>query len=152
MFGEGLKLSEVDVKALLADNRVSWTEEKLRYSDLDMNGHVNNACFATFCESGRVTLIRKLFPMADREGFFTVIVRLEINFKAELFFPGTVRTATWFTRVGNSSFTMDQVLLRDDDVVAAVATGTCVACDFATRRPLPFTEEQRALFLPYMRG
>jgi acyl-CoA thioester hydrolase len=119
MFGEGLKLSEVDVKALLADNRVSWTEEKLRYSDLDMNGHVNNACFATFCESGRVTL---------------------------------GRTATWFTRVGNSSFTMDQVLLRDDDVVAAVATGTCVACDFATRRPLPFTEEQRALFLPYMRG
>lgn len=145
-------MSQVDVSALLADDRISWTEEKLRYGDLDTNGHVNNACFATFCESGRVTLIRKLFPKADREGFFTVIARLEINFKAEVFFPGNIRTGTWFTKVGNSSFTVEQVIIRDDDVVAATALGICVALDMETRRPLPFDDEGRALLLKHLRS
>jgi len=145
-------LSQVDLQALLADDRISWTEEKLRYGDLDTNGHVNNAVYATFCESGRVTLIRKLFPKADTEGFFTVIARLEINFKSELFFPGRVRTATWFIRVGNSSFTMEQALFGDDGVLAATGVSTCVAMDMETRRPLPFDDAARAKFAPFMRG
>jgi acyl-CoA thioesterase FadM len=31
-----------------------WTYDKLRYNDTDRQGHVNNAIFATFFETGRV--------------------------------------------------------------------------------------------------
>jgi acyl-CoA thioester hydrolase len=31
-----------------------WARDVLRYADTDRQGHVNNAVFATFLESGRV--------------------------------------------------------------------------------------------------
>jgi acyl-CoA thioester hydrolase len=40
------------------DPRVVWTSDVIRFGDTDAYGHVNNAVFATFCESGRVHLFR----------------------------------------------------------------------------------------------
>ena len=34
-----------------------WTYDKLRYGDTDRQGHINNAVFATFCETGRVMFL-----------------------------------------------------------------------------------------------
>ena len=42
-------------------NRASfayWHREKLRFSDTDMIGHVNNVAFAALFESGRVAFTR----------------------------------------------------------------------------------------------
>ena len=51
----------MDLNDLLADPRVVWTEDVLRFGDTDANGHINNALFATLCESGRVNLFRTRF-------------------------------------------------------------------------------------------
>ena len=52
---------EIDVASLLADSRVRWTTDILRFSDTDANGHINNAAFAVFCESGRVGFLHDQF-------------------------------------------------------------------------------------------
>ena len=79
------------------DLRVTWTTDVLRFGDTDMLGHVNNAVFATLCESGRVDFYRKRLDDALPLGAFWVIVRLVIDFRAELHYPGEVRTGTWPT-------------------------------------------------------
>ena len=44
--------------------------DKLRYADTDRQGHVNNACFATFLETGRVEcLYNPSHPQADEKGY-----------------------------------------------------------------------------------
>ena len=43
--------------APLLDDFVALSREKLRYSDTDRQGHVNNAVFSTFLETGRVELL-----------------------------------------------------------------------------------------------
>ena len=127
---------------LTSDPRVQWTENILRYSDTDANGHVNNAVFSVLCESGRVDLFRRNFTPLIVPGTLWVIARLTIEFRAELNYPGTVRTGTWLTRLGRSSLDLEQVIVSNG-AVAATASAVCVAMDGATRRSTPFPEDMR---------
>src|SRR3954453_23651027 len=96
-------MAPAELQALLADPRGVWTEDVLRFGDTDANGHINNALFATLCESGRANLFRTRFDPTLPENRFFVIARLGIDFRAELNFPGRVRTGTWITRLGRTS-------------------------------------------------
>src|SRR5882757_35021 len=52
----------------------------IRFGDLDRQGHVNNAVFATYFESGRVGLIYDAENGLQVPGATSVAVRLEIDF------------------------------------------------------------------------
>jgi acyl-CoA thioester hydrolase len=137
---------------LEADDRVVWTRDVLRYGDMDANGHVNNSTYSVLCESGRVNLFQTRLVPAMPPGFYFVIVRLVIEFKAELFYPGTVRTATWLSKVGRTSLCVAQALYGEDDTCAATSEGVCVVMDHATRRPAPIPDAARAVAEALLRG
>ena len=129
--------------ALLADPRVAWIEDVIRFGDTDMNGHVNNATFAVLAESGRVGLFRTELGFSPGPTYF-VIARLVIEFRAELHYPGRVQTGTWLTSLGRSSMGIGQVILAADGTLAATSEAVCVQMDATTRRPAPFAPELRA--------
>ncbi len=52
----------------------------IRYADLDRQGHVNNAVFATFSEIGRVAFLHDPERPLAAEGTSFVVARLEIDF------------------------------------------------------------------------
>ena len=132
------------IAALEADPRVVWNEDVLRFSDTDQNGHVNNATFAVFCESGRVNLLHhRLKPTRPGDAYF-VLARVVIDFKAELHYPGRVRIATWIPRIGRTSVAFGQALFGPDGRLAATAEAVTVSMDGRTRRPLPLADETRA--------
>jgi acyl-CoA thioester hydrolase len=116
----------------------SRTSADIRYADMDRQGHVNNAIFATFSEIGRVAFLydpeRPLAP----SGASFVIARLAIDFHAELFWPGVVEIGTGVTRVGRSSFNLSQGLFSRGGRVASVEA-VIVLFDTLTRsaRALP---------------
>jgi acyl-CoA thioester hydrolase len=112
---------------------------EIRFADLDPQGHVNNAVFATFSEIGRVDfLYRPDKPLAPQGASF-VIARLEIDFLAELRWPGTVDIGTGVTRVGRSSFGLTQGLFSRGRAVAGVEN-VVVMMDDETRRSRPLPE------------
>jgi acyl-CoA thioester hydrolase len=131
-----------DLGALLADPRIVWTDDVLRFADTDANGHINNTLFSILCESGRVNMFRTRFDPTLPKNRFFVIARLAIDFRAELFFPGRVRTGTWLTKLGRSSVGLSQAIVAGD-ALAAEAEAVCVLMDGATRRPMPFPDATR---------
>src|ERR1700690_3492477 len=119
-----------------------WTHDKLRYGDTDRQGHVNNAVFATFCETGRVMfLYDEKLNLAGPGGNF-VVVRLEIDFRAELFFPGQVDIGTRVLGVGRTSFHVGQGIFNGD-TCAATAESVLVLMDDAERKAKPLTPQLR---------
>lgn len=114
----------------------SRTSADIRYSDLDRQGHVNNAVFATFSEVGRVAFMYDPARPLASEGRSFVIARLQIDFRAELFWPGHVDIGTGVVRVGRSSFTLAQGMFNDGRLVAT-AEATIVMVDKETRRSTP---------------
>ena len=62
----------------------------MRFADLDPNQHVNNAVYATYFETGRVTLMKDRSYGLMPEGLAWMMVRLDMHFRAELRWPGTI--------------------------------------------------------------
>ena len=112
--------------------------EVIRFRDLDRQGHVNNAVFATYLEGGRVGLIYDPEQGLQVAGATTVLARIEIDFLKELHWPGTVEVGTAVAEIGQSSYVFAQAVFHDG-VCAATGRSTMVLIDAATRRsrPLP---------------
>jgi acyl-CoA thioester hydrolase len=120
-----------------------WTPEKIRYADTDRQGHVNNAVFATFCESGRVALFFETGEELAPQGCEFVIARLELDFRAEMRWPGHAEIGTVALDIGRSSFRLGQGIFNGD-VCAATAETVIVLLDTATRRATPLPDATRA--------
>lgn len=121
----------------------SIARDKLRYGDTDRQGHVNNAVFATFLETGRVEALFGAasgtgVDLAD-EGAAFVIARLELDFTAEIRWPGEVAIGTRVVKVGKSSFTLEQAVFQQD-ICAARAVSVIVQMDETTRKSRPLSQ------------
>jgi acyl-CoA thioester hydrolase len=123
-----------------------WVEEKLRNSDTDQFGHVNNASIATFCEAGRMGLFDEPPMQRAMSGKSIVVVRLLIEFRKEIFYPGIVRVGSDVVSVGRTSFNVVQGIFAGDGLVAT-SDATCVMCDAASRKPIPVPDKIRNYLL-----
>ena len=96
--------------------------DKIRYADTDRQGHVNNAVFSTFLETGRVEFLYSKEYAFLSEGASFVIASLELKFLDEMLWPGTVDIGTGILRIGNSSMKIFQKLFQDGRAVASAET------------------------------
>lgn len=132
-----------DVDLTQPDFFLHWTKDVVRYADTDRQGHVNNAVFATFFESGRVTILYGSDkPLAPTDASF-VIARLGLDFKEEIRWPSEISIGTTVLRIGRSSVTLGQGLFVERRCVATAET-VIVLINNATRKSCPFPEETRA--------
>ena len=124
--------------------------DNVRFADLDPNGHVNNAVYASYFETGRVTLVKDRSNGLMPEGLGWIMVRLDIHFRAELHWPGTIEMGLGVAKFGRTSVTFDQVVFSQGRCVAS-ARAITVLIDDATRKPTPLTGEVIANFQPWLR-
>ena len=116
--------------------------DKIRYSDTDRQGHVNNAVFNTYLETGRVEFLYDgENPFFDAGSTF-VIAGLQLNFLQEIKWPGKVDIGTGVTRIGKSSIRMYQQIFQDDHCVASAET-TIVHVDEQTGKSKPLSETSK---------
>ncbi len=120
----------------------------IRFADLDPQGHVNNAVFSTYFESGRVAMFRNPDLGIGVPGATYVLVRIEINYLRELHWPGTIEVGTSVAEFGRSSFIAAQAIFRDGECVAT-ARATLVCIDLTTRKSRPLDEDAIARLSPW---
>jgi acyl-CoA thioester hydrolase len=112
----------------------------VRFADLDRQGHVNNAVFATFLETGRVGTIYDPDNGFQVPGATSVLARVEIDFLQELRWPGAVEIGSAIATIGRSSYTFTQGIFHNG-ICAATGRSTLVLIDAATRRSRPLPPE-----------
>ena len=107
--------------------------ETLRFADTDRHGHITNSVFAICCQTGRIAILEDPASPLAPPGTQFVVAKLDIDFRRELHWPGTVDIGTRIVRVGRSSLTFEQGLFQHDRCVAT-ANSVVVLTDVATRR------------------
>ncbi len=123
--------------------------QTLRYCDADPMGHINNAVYATMFEAGRVELLDAT-GLIDRQGRYgPVLVRLEIDFRLEMTYPGSVTIETAVARLGAKSVHVQQRVLMGG-VVCAEGVSVLAVLDKTTRRAIPLDDKWRQGFAPWM--
>jgi acyl-CoA thioester hydrolase len=124
--------------------------DNVRFADLDPNQHVNNAVYATYFETGRVTLMKDRSYGLMPDGLGWIMVRIDIHFRAELHWPGKIELGLGVAKFGRTSVSFDQVVFSEGKCVAS-ARAITVLIDEATRKPVPLTPELKAKFAPWIR-
>lgn len=124
--------------------------DNVRFGDLDPNQHVNNAVYATYFETGRVTLMKDPQYGLMQPGFAWIMVRLDMHFRTELRWPGQIELGLGIVRFGRTSVTCDQVVFSEGRCIAS-AQAVMVLIDEVTRKPAPLTAELIGAFQPWLR-
>jgi acyl-CoA thioester hydrolase len=113
----------------------------LRWRDMDMLGHLNQAVYHELLEEGRGAL----FTSLDGASFPFVLVRVELDYRQEVRKDhGSVEVITRVERVGAKSITIAHEVVRADGVVAAEGRSVLVAWDPQERGSRELTDDERA--------
>lgn len=123
--------------------------DTIRFGDTDKQGHVNNAVFSSYLETGRSQMLIGPGHRAAPEGFAFVIVRLVLDYRAEIIWPGTVEIGTRVSSLGRSSVGIVQGLFQDGACVATAET-VLVLFDPVSRRAAELPPESRDFLARYM--
>ena len=116
------------------------------WGDMDALGHVNNARYFTWFESGRGELFRRAgmsFTGAATEG--PILARTDCDFLQPVEWPGEVVVGVGVTRVGTKSFTLLSEIARADgpDEVAARGESVIVMVDYRSHRTVAIPDGVR---------
>jgi acyl-CoA thioester hydrolase len=110
-----------------------WNTDKLRLTDVDHQHHVNNAIFAVLYTSVRADFLHNhVRPLAAKTDMFA-LVKITIEYLAEMHYPGEVEVGLVIKRLGSSSMTFAQGMFKDGKCVS-VAEAVMVLLDPVTRR------------------
>jgi len=113
--------------------------EIIRFGDLDPQGHVNQATFLTYFESGRVAMFRNPDLSIGVPGVTFVMVRMEVGYLKELRWPGNLEIGTAVVEFGRTSFKAAQGIFHDG-MCAATGRATLVCMDLKTRKATPLPQ------------
>jgi acyl-CoA thioester hydrolase len=124
----------------LARVLVHKSVQPIRWSDMDMLGHVNNVVYFRYMEQAR---IEWLYALAGDRGYRggegPVIVNASCNFRVPLVYPGTVEVRMWLGDPGRTSVGSFYELWKDGKSYADGAA-KIVWIDTATGRPQPLPD------------
>jgi acyl-CoA thioester hydrolase len=124
------------------------TYDKVRYGDTDSQGHINNAVFSTFLETGRCELFNRMDFLGDNNIMFG-LASVKLNLMSEITWPGTVEIGTAITKIGNSSISFFQGLYQKGKLVA-VAEAVSVRMDETTRESKSLSDEMKEELRKYL--
>ena len=113
---------------------------EVRFRDIDMFDHVNNAAYLTYAESARVAYYQHLSGISDPRDFDTTLAHAKVDYLVPIFFGQTLFVYTRTTRIGTKSLTMAHEI-RDSKTGELLANISTVVVHFDHRtgksKPLP---------------
>ena len=129
---------------------------KIRWSDIDGYGHVNNAAMLTLLEEARIAAFwadpadgdgataGSILATGDGSRTATLIAHQEIEYLAPLTYTtAPLQVQMWLSDLGGASLEVCYEVPGPEGVVARAMT-TLVLVDTETGRPRRITEEERA--------
>ena len=112
------------------------------FYDTDALGHINNTRLPAWFELARNDLFRLFTPDLDPRQWRLIMARMEIDYRAELYYGHDIEIRTYLSRLGTSSFTVTQEA-RQNGVLANLGHTVLVQFDHDAKRAVPIEGELR---------
>ena len=125
---------------------------KVRYGDLDPQGHVNNARYLTFMEQARVSYARQLGLWGGDSflNFGMIMADAHVTYKAAILWGQDIRVGMRISRLGNKS--MDSLYVIEDTQngqILADGSSVLVAYDYHAQSTIPVPVEWRQSIIEF---
>lgn len=127
------------------------TELEMRFTDLDMMGHVNNAMYFTYMEIGRTKYWKQAIHW-DWKKTGVVIGKASIDYLKPLHLGDQVSIYVRTSRIGNTSFDLDYVIVKmknGEEIICTKGKTVCVVYDYETKSPIEIPERERSKMIDF---
>ena len=120
----------------------------VRFSDVDVYGHVNNVKYFEYYQEARIAFVLSLSGDGydAHSSMRQVVARIDVDYKRPILFrPEPYLVETWVTRIGTSSYDLScRIVDAEGDTLYSRADVSLVAFDLGTQRSRPLTDEERS--------
>lgn len=118
------------------------TDIQIRFSDVDVLGHVNNTVYLAFYDTGKAHFFSSLLRRTiDWKHVETVIANVDCAFVAPIFYGEEIEVVTRCESVSEKSFRLLQMLVRKTDGQIKSACETImVSFDPSENKAVPLPE------------
>ncbi|WP_342535015.1 thioesterase family protein [Lysinibacillus sp. FSL K6-1151] len=129
-----------------------YSEVRVRFSETDMFGHMNNTVSFTYFEQARIDYFHHLgilMPSAVTEDVeaIPIVADLQCDYVKQVFFDDVLRIYTKIAKVGNSSLDIHYLAKNQKNEICFTGRGTIVQMDPRTGKSVPISEEDRTKFI-----
>jgi acyl-CoA thioester hydrolase len=119
------------------------TKLRVRYAEIDAQGHVNNAVYLSYFEVGRVEWLRAAglsYRELEKRGYGFVVVEALVRYRRAAFFDDELTLQTDLADLTRASLRFEYAVSRGGEVL--VTGHTRHACvDLATGKPVRVPDE-----------
>lgn len=124
---------------------------QIRFSDIDMLGHLNNSVYVNFFDMGKTFYFREVLnsPL-DWNTISVVIVNLNCNFHHPIYFHDSIEVFTKVESISERSITMDQRIVNTNTGETHASCRTVLAgFDVEKHVGIPIHPEWRRLLCEF---
>lgn len=145
------------MRANYIENPIEWEEEfeffvevKVRFSETDMYGHLNNTVNIAYFELARIEFFKHIgFTKWSEVNSKHIIVAADIqcDYLKQVFFDEIIRVYVKTAKVGNSSIDLHYLAKNESNEPVFTGRGVIVHIDKETGKAVPWTDEEQLLLL-----
>ncbi|RFU70689.1 acyl-CoA thioesterase [Peribacillus saganii] len=126
-------------------------EVKVRFSETDMFGHLNNTVPFTYFEEARIEFFNSLGLMQDwvssNSDTIPVVADLQCDFMKQVFFDETLLVYVKANSVGSTSVDVHYMGKKEDGTICFTGRGTMVQISRKNGKPVKWSDETKYLLL-----
>lgn len=126
-----------------------YTEIKVRFSETDMFGHVNNVSPFIYFEQARIEFMndKGIYELGYSADIVPVVADLQCDFIDQMYFGDTLKIYVKANSVGNSSIDIHYLGVNQDDKICIIGRGALVNINIKTGKPVKILDEVKEKLL-----
>lgn len=118
---------------------------QIRFNDIDIAGHVNNAVYQYYYDYGKLRFLDAVFGnliVWEKYGF--VLLNININYVTPIYLHDNIEVQTRIEKIGTKSVLIQQVIreqnTKGEDGIKSIAESVMVAYNFVEKQSMEIPE------------
>src|SRR5699024_9081894 len=124
------------------------TDIKIRFSETDMFGHVNNVSRFIYFEEARTDYFNSLeYSLDDSSGSIPIVAALQCDYRTELYYGDKLKVYVKVATARTSSIDIHYLGVNEKEEICLTGRGALVNVNPATKKAAPLSEELKKKML-----
>ena len=123
---------------------------QVRFSDVDMMGHVSNTVYQNYYDSGKVHYFDKVLPDMDFVNIGVVGASVKIDYLKPIYMKTRILVETRIAVLGHKSITMEHCLVDENSGELLSTCSVVLVCyDLKEKKSIPIPDHWRNNIMQY---